>query len=293
MGYNLPETKVHAVNFKIEPIFIPTTALQKLEQYPNGSGGLGDVWKCSFSAQSEPVAVKSIRVPQSTDEELVAKAGTRIRREAYVWIKLSHDRILPFKGVTEGFGPLPALVSPWMKNGSLNEYIRLKYSELSDHQKLVIIQEVASGLSYLHREGVVHGDLTGTNVLVGGDGHVCLADFGLSMILAQAENTTFNSCHPGNVRWMDPEVLDAQDEQPTESGDVYSYGCVALQVLSGKQPYEKLKSVFSVMSAMAKGQQPFVDMKKDGFDGKLSSGCFKKPANLRLTIHQVTGILGL
>jgi hypothetical protein len=60
------------------------------------------------------------------------------------------------------------------------------------------------------------------------------------MILAEAGNATFNSCHPGNVRWMPPEALriededededETKDEKPTKAWDVYSYGCVVLQV---------------------------------------------------------------
>ncbi|KAG1720884.1 kinase-like domain-containing protein [Suillus lakei] len=180
-----------------------------------------------------------------------------------------------------------------MENGSLNDYLRNNFSQLSGPRRLELIQEVAAGLSYLHGEGVVHGDLTGTNVLVDGCGHIRLADFGLAMILVEAENTTFNSCHPGNIRWMAPEVLEASDEKPTKVGDIYSYGCMALQVFSGKQPYEWIKSVYSVMSAMQKGQGPFDGMEIDGLDVRLSAGCLNKIPVERLTIVEIMGVLGL
>ena len=75
-----------------------------------------------------------------------------------------------------------------------------------------------------------------TNILVDGDGNLRLADFGLSMVLAESQNATFNSMHPGNMRWMAPEfvdfALDAEEseQKPTKAGDIYSYGCVMLQV---------------------------------------------------------------
>ncbi|OJA16720.1 hypothetical protein AZE42_11911 [Rhizopogon vesiculosus] len=140
----------NTVDFKIEPIPIPSTAITKLEQYPHGSGGLGDVWKCSMSTESGTrcVAVKIIRVPQSNDKELLYKAGRKIRREAYVWIKLSHDNILSFEGIVDNFGQLPALVSPWMENESLNVYLKKVFPELSGHRKLELVQQVAAGLSY-------------------------------------------------------------------------------------------------------------------------------------------------
>ncbi|KAG1728742.1 kinase-like domain-containing protein [Suillus paluster] len=280
--------------FKIgfEPIHVPKTAIQRLEQFPNGSGGLGDVWKCSMSTQSEirTVAVKSIRVPHTSDVELVKKTGKKIRREAYVWITLSHDHILPFEGVTEDFGPLPALLSPWMENGSLNDYLRREFSQLSDHRKLELIQQVASGLSYLHGKDIVHGDLTGTNVLVDNTGRLRLADFGLSMILAEAENATFNSCHPGNTRWMAPEAV--EDEKPTKAGDIYSYGCVMLQIFSGKQPYESIKKAGAVMNAMLRGREPFNDIQSYGVHGQLSMRCLNREPAERPTIDYIVRDLG-
>jgi serine/threonine protein kinase len=108
----------------------------------------------------------------------------------------------------------------------------------------------------VHEEkNIVHGDLTGvclvfmynsrlnrrqTNVLVDDSGKLRFADFGLSMLLAEAENVTFNSVHPGNARWMAPEFVmpDLEDsdevlqlsQKPTKAGDIYSFGCVMLQV---------------------------------------------------------------
>lgn len=116
----------HRVDFKIEPYNIPATEITKLGLFPIGTGGLGDVWKCSWSRRSQDseVAVKSVRVPQANDTELVNRTSKRIRREAYVWITLVHENILTFNGVVDGFGPLPTLVSSWMDNGSLDDYLK-------------------------------------------------------------------------------------------------------------------------------------------------------------------------
>jgi hypothetical protein len=63
-----------------------------------------------------------------------------------VWARLSHENILPLEGLTEGYGPLPALVVPWMENGSLNTYLT-RVVELSRDNKLDMV-----GILYLRTE---------------------------------------------------------------------------------------------------------------------------------------------
>jgi len=263
------------VQFKIEPILIPAANIARDGKFPDCKGGFCDIWKCSMTTQSGTrrlVAVKSIRVLSATDTTKLKALGKRVRREAYVWILLEHDHILPLEGVTvaEEFGPLPALVCPWMEEGSLEGYLQREFAGMSDPRKRELIRQVTAGIGYLHSKDIVHGDLTATNVLVDSSGCLRLADFGLSMILAEAGNATFNSCHPGNIRWMPPEALqaggedededEAKDQKPTKAWDVYSYGCVVLQIFSGKQPYAWIKNGFSVIRAVERGSVPFKDI---------------------------------
>ncbi|KAG2351032.1 hypothetical protein BDR07DRAFT_1502878 [Suillus spraguei] len=83
------------------------------------SGEVGDIWKCSMSTQSGS-AVLSRSNPSGSfrkDTIMLRAISKRVRREAYVWIQLEHDNILPLERITlaEEFGPLPALVSAWME----------------------------------------------------------------------------------------------------------------------------------------------------------------------------------
>jgi len=304
---SLQETSVPG-GFKIKPIIIPSATITKLELYPHGSGGLGDIWKCSMSTDSTQsgtrhVAVKSIRVLQSGDKEILRKAGWKIRHEAYVWIKLSHHHILPFEGVVDGFGQLPALVSLWMENGSLNDYLKKDFGQLTDLRKLELVKQVASGLSYLHSEDIVHGDLTGTNILVDDSRNLRLADFGLSIVVAESGNQTFGSVQTGNTRWMAPEFLEFDFEdggesqlllKPTKPGDVYSFGCVMLQILSGKEPYGRIINATQVISAIMRGWGPFrgVEIHMNETHRDLSSQCLTKEPQRRPSIVEVTTIVG-
>ncbi|KAG1719388.1 kinase-like domain-containing protein [Suillus lakei] len=297
----IPATQ-ESVKFKIEPILIPATDIEKVDQFPGGSGAIGDVWKCLMSTQSGTqrlVAVKFFRV-QASDEVLVKIARKRIRREMYVWMQLEHDYILPFEGVTIAaeFGPLPALISPWMEEGSLDNYLKHKFLVLTDVQKRELIRQVATGVSYLHRKGIVHGDLTATNVLVDSRGCVRLADFGQSIILVEAPNPIMAqsnpafSYHTGAARWVAPELLEPPEDQPiqcaTKSTDIYALGGIMLQVSYGKQPYWWLKTAIQVVSAKLKRLEPInssIEIQPDHLN--LMRRCWSMESEVRPSVEEV------
>ncbi|KAG2143972.1 kinase-like domain-containing protein [Suillus cothurnatus] len=306
MGNQTCNQTFELVQFKIEPTVIPATNIVRGGKFPDFRGGFGDIWKCSMATQSGPrrlVAVKSIRAVSATDAKILKTIGKRVCREAYILMQLDHEHIIPLEGVTvaEEFGPLPALVSPWMEEGSLDAYLNREFSGLSDPQKQQLIWQVTAGISYLHGKGVVHGNLTATNILVDSSGCLRLADFGLSMILAEARNATFQSCHSGNVRWMPPEALravaedededEATGEKPSKAWDVYSYGCVVFQIFSGKQPYAWITSVLAVMGAIQKGHVPFRGLKSHGVCQQFSP-CLNRISADRPTMDDIMRVLG-
>ncbi|KAG1765984.1 kinase-like domain-containing protein, partial [Suillus placidus] len=183
-----------------------------------------------------------------------------IRRKVYGWIQLSHDNILPLEGVTEGFGPLPALVTPWMENGSLNDYLKREVN-LSLEKKFNMAREVAAGLQYLHKQDIVHGNLTGDNILLDASGRARNADFSHSVILAEADSRIFSEQLPGDARYISPECIASGFQtgipKPTKAGDVYSYGCLMfLQVLEGKIPYHYINRYEHIICLILTGTMP-------------------------------------
>ncbi|KAG1818661.1 kinase-like domain-containing protein [Suillus subaureus] len=242
-----------------------TQHLRKRSNYPIAHGGFGDIWRCSLVLSTqfteEDVAVKAIR-SYFFDENDRIKKDKRLRRELIIWQKLIHDNILPLYGVALGFGPFTAMVSPWAKNGSLTSYLESR-RDILILDRFKLLSDIASGLRYLHSNEVVHGDLSGSNILVMENGTACLSDFGLSGVVSEFfGSSTFSSTISGNIRWGAPELFalpenqDGSTNRPTKEADIYSFGSIMLQVLSGKVPYYYIKQQMQIIMMVVDGRKP-------------------------------------
>ncbi|EJD39881.1 kinase-like protein, partial [Auricularia subglabra TFB-10046 SS5] len=150
-------------------------------------------------------------------------------------LSLRHPRILPFLG-TVNVRKQKALVSLYMKNGNLIEYLRLH----AGCNKKKLILQVAEGINHLH-VGVrlVHGDLKCANVLISDVGDALLADFGLSTFVDKSTYTLTTATSIRNMhtaRFAAPELLIGEDERTvrprskTRESDVYAFGMLILEV---------------------------------------------------------------
>ncbi|KAG1865403.1 kinase-like domain-containing protein [Suillus subluteus] len=164
-----------------------------------------------------------------------------------MWKRLVHINILPLLGIARGFSPSISMVSPWCENGSLAAYLQ-KHKGITVSDRLRLLQDVTSGLHYLHSIRMVHGDLTPNNVLLNNEKRAVLTDFGLSSMLGDITGFSYveRSCaQPGAIRYSAPELLISTDSdtsiQPDIRSDVYSFGCLALKVLSGNEPWADVK----------------------------------------------------
>ncbi|KAJ8581064.1 kinase-like protein [Rhizopogon salebrosus TDB-379] len=164
-----------------------------------------------------------------------------------IWRRARHKHIVPFFGVANNFMPSRiSLVSAWQMNGTLMSLLERK-RDMDYKERFFLLQDIASGLGYLHSVDIVHGDLTGLNVLIDVDGHARLTDFGLSSVVNAGEDLTYlamTTRRLGALRWAAPELVVKDNDHiaPTFGSDIYSFGSVMLQTLSGRLPWSEIKN---------------------------------------------------
>ncbi|KAL4064259.1 kinase-like domain-containing protein [Scleroderma yunnanense] len=242
---------------KVDPRDL-TGLLRKLDEDPFAHGSATEIWRGTWKGpppagtHSGWIAIKVIRTASAPDraEELCRK----LKREARLWASLKDPNIVPLLGVVFDMTPsnVPSLVSPYYKNGNLKSYMNQHRTELSSLEMLKMTYQFASGLAYLHKVGVVHGDLkpvgsldlcndsdlppcSQDNVMIGDNREVVVSDFGLSLALETAGFTTKNFY--GSVRYTAPELLgfagvsgSGQFVPKTANGDIWAFAITSTEV---------------------------------------------------------------
>ncbi|KLO14139.1 kinase-like protein [Schizopora paradoxa] len=247
-----------------------------------GNGGYSDVFKAKSSKHGGvEVAVKRLRI-HILNQKKVSKA---ILRELSVWYKLNHPNILPLLGYVMN-GKYPALVSKWMKKGSLRGYIEAH----PDLPKILMVTGIAAGLTYLHNQNVVHSDLKGENILISDMGQPLLADFGISRVM-NAGGISSSDSITGTVNWLAVELVDYK--MRTENGEVYKYskqsdiwafGMVLYELLSGRIPFDELSNNFHICSAISGDKLPSTPTLSNNADlilWDICRRCWTKKPNYR------------
>ncbi|KAH7338687.1 kinase-like domain-containing protein [Rhizoctonia solani] len=249
-------------------------------------GGFGDIWRGELFDGTQ-VAVKVWRA--SLIEQCDHKSLKRATREIYYWSKMKHANVHELMGMILFKGQSLGMVSKWMENGNLLEYLRRAPN--ADRYQLSI--QVASGLSYIHGFSMIHGDVKALNVLVSTDGVAKLTDFGLStMPESSLEFSATTASQAGSIRWAAPELL-ADESAKSKGSDVYSLGMTILETFTGNVPYAQSRRDFTIIQLVAQGVLPTrpTDKIQDNERGSqlwsLLVSCWERKIDSRPTAQQV------
>ncbi|TWF94137.1 Stk1 family PASTA domain-containing Ser/Thr kinase [Saccharopolyspora dendranthemae] len=196
-------------------------------------GGMSTVYRGLDTRLERPVALKVMDARYSGDRSFV----DRFEREARSAAKLHHNDVVAVydQGVDrEADGDHVFLVMELVEGCTLRDLIMDRGGKLPLAMAISVMQPVLSALASAHRAGMVHRDVKPENVLIGNDGSVKVADFGLVRAAAEA-GTTSGSVILGTVAYLSPEQVTtgAADART----DVYAAGIVLYELLTGRPPF--------------------------------------------------------
>ena len=198
-----------------------------------GKGAMGVVYKARDPLLDRVVAVKTIMSPQQQGRRVRSAFLERFQREAKAAAKMSHPAIVTIfdVGVDEDSGA-PYMVLEYLPGESLAD--RLDRVRIPLARCVQIGLDLASALSFAHRQRIVHRDVKPANVLHAGDNRWKLADFGIARM--PDSDLTQVGIFMGTPGYSPPEAI--KEGRYTPQADVFAWGAVMYELLSGRIPYE-------------------------------------------------------
>ncbi len=203
-----------------------------------GSGGMGNVYLALDPQLRRRVALKFVNPARQSSHELV--------REARFAASLKHPSICTIHGL-DYLGVEPFLVMEYIKGVSLSKVIRGRRL-LSMATALGFAHQIIEAVAHAHQQGVVHGDLKSSNIMVGSRGHITILDFGLAVrrrVEAGADDTESAGVSPssgatGTVPYMAPEII--RGAQPAVASDIWALGVLLFELAAGRRPFGGMTS---------------------------------------------------
>ncbi len=220
-----------------------------------GKGGMGEVYRARDRTLGRDVAVKVLPGEFAGAADRIA----RLRREATILASLNHPNIAAVYGLEES-GGTSFLVMELVEGGTLQS--RLLRGPVPVGEALKLALQIAEALEAAHGKGVIHRDLKPANIAVTPDGRVKVLDFGLAKALAPEQEGSNLSASPtlsgaatregvilGTAAYMSPEQ--ARGEAVDRKADIWAFGSVLFEMLSGTPPFEG-RTVTDVLASVLK-----------------------------------------
>jgi serine/threonine-protein kinase len=199
-----------------------------------GTGSMGTVYRAVSSKDHKPYAVKVLPRRSMWNARMA-------RRQVTTFEKCKHPAVVPFVDVGTA-GAMHYLAWPFVEGESLQSLVQ-RTGRLEPKQAADYALQVAEGLAICHQNGLIHGMLKPSNLLVGPDQKIRILDYGVGALLAQGDSeslidtrSTANVLAAG-LDCVSPECI-LEPSKQSSAGDQYSLGCVLYFCLAGRLPFE-------------------------------------------------------
>ncbi|XP_031665595.1 receptor-interacting serine/threonine-protein kinase 2 isoform X2 [Oncorhynchus kisutch] len=243
---------------------LPVISYQKLtDLHYLSKGGFGSVFKAQHSDWRTTVAIKCLNLDSPVGE----REKNCLLEEAEVLHKARFNYIIQIFGVCnepEFF----CIVTEYMSNGSLDQLLHENnlYPLLAWSLRLRVLYEIALGVNFLHNmtPPLLHHDLKTQNILLDGEFHIKIADFGLSKWRQLSISKGSASKPPeigGTIIYMPPEEYEpSKNCCAVVKHDIYSYAIIMWEVLSRRIPFEEATNPMQVMFSVLRGIRPDIGL---------------------------------
>src|SRR5437867_5315510 len=219
-----------------------------------GAGGMGEVYLAEDTQLGRHVAIKLLP-PETVSGE---QARKRLVREARAAATLDHPNICSIYEVGEADGR-SFIAMQYVEGETLDARIKSKPLELKE--SLTIAPQIADALAEAHSHGIIHRDIKPGNIMITPRGQAKVMDFGLARVIAGAVESeaetqsllTTPGTIVGTMPYMSPEQV--RDEVLDGRSDIFSFGVVLYEMLSGRQPFAS-ESAAATISAILTHEPP-------------------------------------
>ncbi|XP_019174739.1 PREDICTED: LRR receptor-like serine/threonine-protein kinase FEI 1 isoform X1 [Ipomoea nil] len=266
------------------------------EEHIIGSGGFGTVYKLEMDDGNVFALKRIVKINDGFDRFF--------ERELEILGSIKHRHLVNLRGYCNS-PTSKLLIYDFLPGGSLDEALHGRSEQLDWDARLTIIMGAAKGLAYLHHDcspRIIHRDIKSSNILLDGNYEARVSDFGLAKLL-EDEESHITTIVAGTFGYLAPEYM--QSGRATEKTDVYSFGVLVLEILSGKRPtdasfIEKGLNIVGWLNFLVTEDRPreIVDsycegVQTESLDALLSIAiqCVSSNPEDRPTMHRVLQIL--
>ncbi|KAJ3690817.1 hypothetical protein LUZ61_019981 [Rhynchospora tenuis] len=242
------------------------------------SGSYGDLYRGTYCSQD--VAIKVLK-----PERINMDMQREFAQEVYIMRKVRHKNVVQFIGACTK-PPSLCIVTEFMAGGSVYDYLHKQRGVFKPPALLRVAIDVSKGMNYLHQNNIIHRDLKTANLLMDENEVVKVADFGVARVKAQSGVMTAET---GTYRWMAPEVI---EHKPYDhKADVFSFGVMLWELLTGKIPYEYLTPLQAAVGVVQKGLRPTIPKNANPKLAELIERCWQQDPTKRPDFAEILEIL--
>ncbi|XP_045699034.1 mitogen-activated protein kinase kinase kinase 4 isoform X2 [Phyllostomus hastatus] len=246
-----------------------------------GEGQYGKVYTCISVDTGELMAMKEIRF-QPNDHKTIKETADELK----IFEGIKHPNLVRYFGV-ELHREEMYIFMEYCDEGTLEEVSRLG---LQEHVIRLYSKQITVAINVLHEHGIVHRDIKGANIFLTSSGLIKLGDFGCSVKLKNNAQTMPGEVNStlGTAAYMAPEVITrAKGEGHGRAADIWSLGCVVIEMVTGKRPWHEYEHNFQIMYKVGMGHKPPIPDRLSPEGKDFLSHCLESEPGTRWTASQL------